>query len=356
MGAKVGDACRSSPGNRAVLLVFRASYALLVENVTLDEVDRGLLHALQVDGRASFSRIADVLGVSDQRVARRYRRLRSTGMLRVVGVVDGRRLGYESWALRLRCTPDAASSIAEALGRRPDTSWVHLLSGGTEISCGTLQRTPAQRQALLLNKLARTSRVLSVAAHRTLHVFVGGRIGWAGLAALSAGQVARLEAGRVYPAHGSAGEPVSLSAGDEALLRALSLDGRAVHADLAAATGWSESTVKRRMEQLCAAGVLFFDMDVLPALLGYQVEAQLWMSVPPAELDATGRALTRHPEVAFAGATTGPHNLTASVVCRDDAAFYRYLTEDLGALPAIRQIETAPIVRTIKRAGALLPG
>ncbi|MEV4290218.1 Lrp/AsnC family transcriptional regulator [Nonomuraea bangladeshensis] len=328
-----------------------------MENITLDEVDRGLLHALQVDGRASFSRIADVLGVSDQRVARRYRRLRSTGMLRVVGVVDGRRLGYGSWALRLRCTPDAASSIAEALGRRPDTSWVHLLSGGTEISCGTLQRTPAQRQELLLNKLARTSRVLSVVAHRTLHVFVGGRIGWAGLAALSADQVARLEAGRAYPGHGSTGEPVvSLSAGDEALLRALSLDGRAVHADLAAATGWSESTVKRRMEQLCAAGVLFFDMDVLPPLLGYQVEAQLWMSVPPAELHATGRALTRHPEVAFAGATTGPHNLAASIVCRDDAAFYRYLTEDLGALPAIRQIETAPIIRTIKRAGALLPG
>ncbi|NUR89077.1 MAG: AsnC family protein, partial [Nonomuraea sp.] len=35
-----------------------------MENVTLDEVDRGLLHALQVDGRASFSRIGEVLGVS----------------------------------------------------------------------------------------------------------------------------------------------------------------------------------------------------------------------------------------------------------------------------------------------------
>ncbi|MEW9550065.1 Lrp/AsnC family transcriptional regulator [Nonomuraea sp. NPDC050783] len=329
-----------------------------MENVVLDEVDRGLLHALRVDGRASFSRVADVLGVSDQRVARRYRRLRSTGMMRVVGVADGRRLGYESWALRLRCTPDAAGSIAEALGRRSDTSWVHLLSGGTEISCGTLQRSAAERQALLLNKLARTNRVLSVVAHRTLHMFVGGRVGWAALSVLSADQVAYLEAGRVYAAHapaGREGEPVALGPGDEALFQALSRDGRAGYADLAAATGWSESTVRRRMEHLCAAGALFFDMDVMPGLLGYRVEAQLWMSVPPAELHATGQALARHPEVAYAGVTTGPHNLTASVVCRDDAAFYRYLTEDLGALPAIRQLETAPIIRTIKRAGALLP-
>jgi DNA-binding Lrp family transcriptional regulator len=328
---------------------------VLVENIELDEVDRELLHALQVDGRASFSRIGEVLGVSDQRVARRYRRLRSTGMLRVVGVVDGRRLGYENWSMRLRCTPDAAVAIAEALARRSDTFWVHLLSGGTEISCGTLQRTARERESLLLDKLARTNRVLSVTAHRTLHMFVGGRAGWAGLATLSPGQVAHLAAGRVYARNGSEGEPVVLGPEDEALFEALSRDGRTGYSDLAAGTGWSESTVRRRMEHLCAAGALFFDMDVLPTLLGYQVEAQLWMSVPPAELHATGRALAGHPEVAFAGATTGPNNLTASVVCLDDAAFYRYLTESLGALPAIRHIETAPIIRTIKRAGAVLP-
>ncbi|MER6514915.1 Lrp/AsnC family transcriptional regulator [Nonomuraea sp. NPDC001636] len=322
-----------------------------MENVTLDEVDRGLLHALQVDGRASFSRIAEVLGVSDQRVARRYRRLRSSGGIRVVGVVDRQRLGHQSWAIRLRCTPDAGASIAEALGRRPDTFWVHLLSGGTEISCGAIQRLDREREPLLLTKLARTNRVLAVSAHRTLHMFVGGRIGWAGLAALSADQVAHLRAGR-GSAPRDTGEDVTLGPGDDALLAELSRDGRTSHADLAAATGWSESTVRRRMEQLCAAGALFFDMDVLPQLLDYRVEAQLWMSVPPADLDATGRALAEHPEIAFAGATTGPTNLAASVVCRDDTAFYRYLTDSLGALPAIRHIETAPIIRTIKRAGA----
>ncbi|GAA2213129.1 Lrp/AsnC family transcriptional regulator [Nonomuraea monospora] len=325
----------------------------MVEIIELDEVDRGLLHALQVDGRVSFSRVGEVLGVSDQRVARRYRRLRSTGLLRVVGVVDGRRLGYESWAIRLRCTPDAAVAIAEALGRRQDTFWVHLLSGGTEISAGTLQRTARERESLLLGKLARTNRVLSVTAHRTLYTFVGGRVGWQGLAVLSPQQVAHLAEGRLYRRREN--EQITLGPGDQALLDELSRDGRTGYADLAAATGWSESTVRRRMEQLCSAGALFFDMDVLPALLGYQVEAQLWMSVPPAELDATGRALAGHHEVAFAGATTGPTNLTASIVCRDGDALYRYLTDSLGALPAIRHIETAPIIRTVKRAGAVLP-
>ncbi|MFG6193471.1 Lrp/AsnC family transcriptional regulator [Nonomuraea sp. JJY05] len=326
----------------------------MVKNIALDEVDRGLLHALQVDGRASFSRIGEVLGVSDQRVARRYRRLRAGGTVRVVGAVNGRRLGFESWSIRLRCTPDAAVSIAEALARRSDTFWVHLLSGGTEISCTTIQRTAKERQSLLLGRLAKTDRVLSVTAHRTLHMFVGGRVGWAGLAALSPEQVAAIEEGRTFARHAE-GEEITLGPGDDVLLEALSRDGRAPYADLAAVTGWSESTVRRRVEQLYGAGALFFHLDVMPVLLGRRVEAQLWMSVPPAELDATGRALAGHPEVAYVGATTGPANLMANVVCRDDAAFYRYLTESLGALPAIGRIETAPIIRTVKRFGAVLP-
>ncbi|MGH3377057.1 MAG: AsnC family transcriptional regulator, partial [Actinoallomurus sp.] len=89
-----------------------------MESVIMDEVDRGLIDALRVDGRAAFGRIGEVLGVSDQTVARRYRRLRAAGILRVVGSVDARRLGYASWAIRLRCAPDASGPIAAALARR----------------------------------------------------------------------------------------------------------------------------------------------------------------------------------------------------------------------------------------------
>jgi len=47
--------------------------------VDFDAMDEQLIHALQVDGRASFSRIGAVLGASDRTVARRYHRLREAG-------------------------------------------------------------------------------------------------------------------------------------------------------------------------------------------------------------------------------------------------------------------------------------
>src|SRR5271167_3867805 len=88
-----------------------------VESIIVDDLDRQLAQCLGIDGRASFSAIAEVLGVSDQTVARRYRRLRS------------------AWVLRLRCVPGSGEAIAEALARREDTAWVQLLSGDTEVLC-----------------------------------------------------------------------------------------------------------------------------------------------------------------------------------------------------------------------------
>ena len=121
-----------------------------------DELDRQLLQALQLNGRAPFNRIAEVLGVSDQTIARRYSRLRSAGSLRVLGMTDPLVLGEVAWFVRVHCAPDAASPVAEALARRDDTSWVSLTSGGTEIVCVARAGADEDSNALLLQKLPHT--------------------------------------------------------------------------------------------------------------------------------------------------------------------------------------------------------
>ncbi|MER6792806.1 Lrp/AsnC family transcriptional regulator [Amycolatopsis mediterranei] len=122
---------------------------------------------------------------------------------------------------------------------------------------------------------------------------------------------------------------------------------------LVTACGRSESTVRRRLEVLRSSGALYFDVEVDAALLGYPLTATLWLTVAPSALESAGRALAGHPQVAFAAATTGPANLVANVGCRDDAALYAYLADDLGGLPGVRQVETAPMIRTLKRFGTV---
>ncbi|TCO52378.1 Lrp/AsnC family transcriptional regulator [Actinocrispum wychmicini] len=312
--------------------------------MTLDELDRALLHALHLDGRVPFNHVATVVGASPQTVARRYRRLRADGVLRVVGMTDPRRLGQVQWFVRLRCTPDAVLKVAGALARRADTSWVQLMSGGTEIFCIT--RGADAPDSLLLQELPKTPRVVSVSAHCLLRSFVGGPVGWHGRAtALTEEQIAQLTLEDKEPS----GEPVDL-AGDDRLLALLQQDGRAAFADLAEALGTGEASVRRRVGQLRRAGVLYFDIDLDPTMLGMKAQAVLWMSVRPAQLRTVAEILARHPEVALVAATTGATNLLAKVLCRDVDSLYTYLADSVGGIDAVGHVETAPVIRTLKRA------
>ena len=70
-----------------------------------DDLDRALVHALQVDARAPFRRLGEVLGVSDQTVARRYGRLRDRQALRVLGLTDPVVVDERQWIFRVRVAP-----------------------------------------------------------------------------------------------------------------------------------------------------------------------------------------------------------------------------------------------------------
>jgi DNA-binding Lrp family transcriptional regulator len=321
-------------------------YGTLVE---LDTLDRRIVDGLRLDGRVSFSTLAEVLGVSDQTVARRYRRLRAGAGLRVAGLPDAARLGYDMWLIRLQATPDSAASIAEALARRPDTTWVTLNSGGTEVTCVVQNPGTADRDALLLQKLPRTPRVVSVRAHCLMHQYAGGAQGDPLKMHLTGEQSARLRPPAPPP-----GTVPELAETDRPLLAALSRDGRLGYPQLAAATGWSESTVRRRLEHLRAVGAVFFDVEVEPSTFGYNAQVMLWLSVAPTHLETVGRAMAAHPEIVFAAATTGESNLVATVVCPDMAGLYEYVTRRVGPLPGVARLESAPSLRRVKQVGALL--
>ncbi|MFQ6144244.1 Lrp/AsnC family transcriptional regulator [Streptomyces seoulensis] len=385
----------------------------MTRSVTLDTLDRRLVHALQIDGRAPFSRIAAVLGVPERTVARRYHRLRSALVVRVVGLVDSARVGMLDWFVRVECAPDAVDALTAALAQRDDTSWLAPLAGGGRLVC--MVRTPAvgaDGGRLLFDHLARTPGVRDLAASCVLRP-VAGVGGWAGrTSALDATEQARLRSwaaadGEADGADGADGAEAAegggggggadrtdgvggadggdggggffgakgiggggggdgasggdgargafeWSEGDVRLVGELARDGRAEVRELSAVTGWSASTVRRRIARLRAAGVLHFEVDVDPALFGSPVEALLWLEVAPSALGRVTGALARQRPVAFAAVTTGSASVFAMVQCPGTGALYDYLAHELGGLPGIGRTETALVQRRAKRAGALL--
>ena len=307
--------------------------------------------------------LAAALGVSDQTIARRYRRLAETADLRVTGLIHGPRAGWVDWMVRLQVAPGSAQRIADNLAQRPDTRWVRLYSGGTEIVCTLQARTPEQRNALFLRGLPGSRHVTGITAQSILHVFSPvAYVSYTG--ALSPDQLASLAEAAPEPPERFEGAPAAgadqalipsaetetlLRPEDDPLLAELTRDGRTPVADLAAATHWHESTVRRRIEELRKAGLLYFDIDVDESVLGINANVMLWLKIAPASLDAAGRTIAAHPEIPFAGATTGATNLAASAVFRDTRELYAYLTTKLADLPGLQSVESAPIIGTFKR-------
>ncbi|MFG2569929.1 Lrp/AsnC family transcriptional regulator [Streptomyces sp. NPDC048567] len=312
-----------------------------------DVLDLRILHALELDARAPFSRIASVLGVSDQTVARRFRALRAEGGLRVVGVrCAASDEPFEHWLLRVRCAPEGATAIAEALAKRPDTSWIGLTSGGTEVTCTVNVRSRDDADDLLIGKLPRTPHIVDIRAHQLLHRFYGGPAGWLH----KSGALTPEEAAALTPAPSTAPPgPAVITADNEPLVTTLERDGRATYPELQRATGLSESAVRRRLSRLVASGALYVDVEFDAGYLGYRNPSMLYVTAAPRALHAVGEALGADPEVAYAAATTGPSNLMAVVITRDSGHLYRYLSDRLGGLDGVEHVESMPLLRRVKQ-------
>lgn len=62
--------------------------------LSLDDLDRRLVEALQRDGRASYAELAELVGLSPAATRLRVQRLLDANVVQVVGVTDPLALGY----------------------------------------------------------------------------------------------------------------------------------------------------------------------------------------------------------------------------------------------------------------------
>ncbi|MFJ9778853.1 Lrp/AsnC family transcriptional regulator [Amycolatopsis sp. NPDC101161] len=317
----------------------------------VDRIDTQVLHALQCHPRVTFRRLAQLIGVSEQTVARRYQALRRDGVLRVLGRVAPASRRHDEWVARIRCRPDRVDAVADALARRSDVSFAHVTSGGAEVMC--LVRAGAGTD-VLLQRLPKSVSVLGVRIDLLLHRFgPPGTSDWTGYdGRLTPEQEQALRA-ELPPV---TGPPVEPAAEDAPLLAMLARDGRAAHSRLARETGWTQTRVARRLEVLESSGTLYYDVDLLPERLGYHSHATVWIRVAPRHLEEVGEELARHDEVAVTLAVSGPDNLMAVVICRDSDGLYRYLTTRIAKLRAIEGYEVSVRVRPLKQAGSLIAG
>jgi len=98
----------------------------------VDELDRRIIEALQLNGRESFRGIAARVGASEATVRARYSRLTSEGILQVVGVTNPLGLGFEQALVGVK-TSGPPSTVADEISRWPEADYVVVTAGQFDV-------------------------------------------------------------------------------------------------------------------------------------------------------------------------------------------------------------------------------
>ena len=131
----------------------------------LDEVDRQIIAALQVDGRATNQKIARSLKISPATVGARIRRLENVNAMRVVAVTDFAALGYQVLlAVGIEVQGRAAEEVAEELAALEEVFAVHLVTGARDIEILVALHDLDELKVFLLQDVAKIRGIRALSA------------------------------------------------------------------------------------------------------------------------------------------------------------------------------------------------
>ncbi|MCU1478703.1 MAG: asnC [Subtercola sp.] len=311
--------------------------------LALDDLDRRIVAALQLDPRASWSQIGKMVNTSETTALRRVQRLRDTGALIISASPDPQRCGFgQPVLLYFRTIPGMKESLADQLAQRSDIRYVSQVTGRADVMCELIAPDSRYLADVLMHQLPKTELFSSSRTEVVLKRFKT-RDQWS--TTLLDGMKSTPDPGPQMTDE----QLPKLDSTDLQILAGLSIDGRRSYADLSTELGISETVVGRRMQSMMSAKQLEFVAMVDPTTLGFQMEAMLHLHVDLAKLDDTARAVAEMPQARYVSATSGDSDLIIDAVFRDASALYDFVSATLGKLSGIRDVEIDIVLEAIKR-------
>ena len=286
-----------------------------------DPLTPQVLNALREDGRASYTRIAESLGVTRHRVTQIVERAVEHREVAFTVSVSPDLLALQRFAYTQLRLDGPVAPVREALIAMPETTFVADISGEAPIDAEIrVGEDPHLRRTL--------DRIRCLPGVRDMHTHL--------YESIEINLYSPLRTGRTG---------FRLDATDRAIVRRLQVDGRASFLELGVAAGISPSGARLRLNRLVQHGavkvvgipVRHDAPDVLTLGVGIRVCGEL-----AAALD---RVRSLEPE--FLAVTIGEYELIATLSA-DSVEGLLELTDRLRASPEVAGIRTWTNLRTVK--------
>lgn len=163
-GRRRGDGnLRGVPGGRLAGSAAQHGNGSLQARVLLDDISKEIIEQLQQDGRRSYAKIAEAVGLSEAAVRQRVQRLIDGGAMQIVAVTDPMTLGFRRQTMiGVRCSGDL-ERVADQLAAMDEIDYVVIIAGSFDL----LIEVVCEDDDQLLEILSRVRSIPSVTATET---------------------------------------------------------------------------------------------------------------------------------------------------------------------------------------------
>ncbi len=298
----------------------------------LDDVDRQLVDILHRDPRASNRSMARAVGVTDETVAARLRRMFEVGAMAMTVVCDWEAIGYPIYALgRGRLGATTVEQLLAGFGDRREVYAVSETTGAADVVLNLLARDLPSLHELVASDLRGLDGLQS------LHVDLVTEVCKQSLG------ISTLP----IPAWSSTEFPdpvLALDDLDHAMLALLATDAHESNREIARRLGVSDGTVRARLARLVDGGLARIVAMVDPVTTGDVGAVALAFFTVDGHPDALIERLVGDEAVPTVYRCVGSCDVAAIIDGETIADIHQKLGRDLKLAPGVRGVDVATVV------------
>lgn len=135
---------------------------------------------------------------------------------------------------------------------------------------------------------------------------------------------------------------------DRRIVAILQDNGRTSNREIGRKLHVSEATVRNRISRLLADSLINIVAVPTPTAVGMTLSAIIGVSVSLPRINDVVADLITKPEVRYAGLSTGRYEVILEAFFSNQEHLLEFVTEDLGSMDGVTQVETSIILRVAK--------
>lgn len=309
--------------------------------IELDGTDEAVIELLRADGRLPYRAIARQLGLTENTVRARVRRLEESNTMRVVAVTDIEAAGFGLLlAVGVQVESRSPEAVARDLAAFAEVFSVNVVVGAQDIEVLVVSEDQFALAELVGERLAGVAGVRRLTPALALDV-LKNQPDWVPFHDEPFAEVAR----RAPSGH----RPRRLDELDQRIVARLSRDARVSNGQIAGDLGVTEGTVRARIKRMEQEKLIRLTAVTNIRRFGEALLAYIWIEVERSDRTrAVARALAAIPELGFVGVMLGRSDILAITMVRNTEHLARFVHRHISIIEGVRRTESTLGVNFVK--------